>query len=554
MSSIHDVSWRELEWIKKPGNRIKVSLAGHTNIGKTTWLRTLLMNQVGEVADRANVTKAITPEGLFPSDNPYIEFYDVPGQRRFSQVLATAKERYGAHIKPDDLRSLAADRSLRTEMYEGLPEDEQGALDADFNLLEHFFGCHIILFVADCQEDPPEGYLDEVDLLIKTGVPVIGILNYVTEKDDEKHILAWEQHLMSVGTVRYDAFYNCPKSEERLGKLLSSAINKLDAGAVYEKYIQYYWQWRSEERKKQVSKSAELLAEFLVNVGAFRKVKKNISELAVESEKKDLQKRFNHKVGEEILRVRSEIRQAFGFDYLNMEKWGGVSVVSQEAGSRNKIFQVGTGAGTGAVIGGAVGLGIDVACGGLSGGAPTVLGAAVGASLGGMFTHIWDVTYSKKHQRLTVQLTIKVLRYIAADGIEYIYQLSRRGHGNTDSLKGSKRAFPVFASPLYERAGKNPQWSRFSEKVKDSKSRSAFVEDAKRQIELEVQKSHSQSRSGDNKTFPDAIDIVVDSETGESTKEKIAIAARVAQGKASESMRALKKQVLTAGARMLFKK
>ena len=36
--------------------RIHLSLVSHTNIGKTTLARTLLMRDVGEIADRAHVT------------------------------------------------------------------------------------------------------------------------------------------------------------------------------------------------------------------------------------------------------------------------------------------------------------------------------------------------------------------------------------------------------------------------------------------------------------------------------------------------------------------
>lgn len=37
--------------------RIHLSLVSHTNIGKTTLARTLLMRDVGEIADRAHVTE-----------------------------------------------------------------------------------------------------------------------------------------------------------------------------------------------------------------------------------------------------------------------------------------------------------------------------------------------------------------------------------------------------------------------------------------------------------------------------------------------------------------
>ena len=55
--------------------RIHLSLVSHTNIGKTTLARTLLMRDVGEVADRAHVTETtddyvLARDSATPSRSP----------------------------------------------------------------------------------------------------------------------------------------------------------------------------------------------------------------------------------------------------------------------------------------------------------------------------------------------------------------------------------------------------------------------------------------------------------------------------------------------------
>ena len=60
--------------------RIHLSLVSHTNIGKTTLARTLLMRDVGEIADRAHVTET-TDDYLLArgQDGSELILWDTPG-------------------------------------------------------------------------------------------------------------------------------------------------------------------------------------------------------------------------------------------------------------------------------------------------------------------------------------------------------------------------------------------------------------------------------------------------------------------------------------------
>ena len=69
--------------------RIHLSLVSHTNIGKTTLARTLLMRDVGEVADRAHVTE--TTDDYVLARGPAgceLVLWDTPG---FGNSVALAK-------------------------------------------------------------------------------------------------------------------------------------------------------------------------------------------------------------------------------------------------------------------------------------------------------------------------------------------------------------------------------------------------------------------------------------------------------------------------------
>lgn len=73
--------------------RIHLSLVSHTNIGKTTLARTLLMRDVGEIADRAHVTETTDDYVLARAiDGSELVLWDTPG---FGNSVQLAKRLEG---------------------------------------------------------------------------------------------------------------------------------------------------------------------------------------------------------------------------------------------------------------------------------------------------------------------------------------------------------------------------------------------------------------------------------------------------------------------------
>ena len=61
-------------------NSIDLSLVSHTNVGKTTLMRTLLRRDLGEVADRAHVTEQAEGHALIGTpQGDVLRLWDTPG-------------------------------------------------------------------------------------------------------------------------------------------------------------------------------------------------------------------------------------------------------------------------------------------------------------------------------------------------------------------------------------------------------------------------------------------------------------------------------------------
>ena len=61
-------------------NTLILAVVGHTNVGKTSLLRTLLKDSYfGEVSHHPSTTKHVEGAKLLVEDKTLLEFYDTPG-------------------------------------------------------------------------------------------------------------------------------------------------------------------------------------------------------------------------------------------------------------------------------------------------------------------------------------------------------------------------------------------------------------------------------------------------------------------------------------------
>ena len=185
---------------------ITLSLISHTNVGKTTLMRTLLGRDVGEVSDHAHVTLESerhclceTPEG------DRLDLWDTPGFGDSAQLLNRLKQ----HDKPIKWMLLQTwDRLANKPLYCSQQAAKNVHEEAD-----------VVLYLVNAAESPEDAaYVDmEMEILSWIGRPVIVLLNQVglpanreREKTEQDR---WQKHLGKFDVLRdvmtLDAFTRC---------------------------------------------------------------------------------------------------------------------------------------------------------------------------------------------------------------------------------------------------------------------------------------------------------------------------------------------------------
>lgn len=200
-------------------NQIAISLAGHTNNGKTTLARTLLRRDIGIVDNRPHVTDIADGHILQGDDNAQIALWDLPGfgdsirlKKRLSQTgliawLMTTFDRW-------------RDRPLWCS--QKCLENVKDKADA-------------ILYLVDAGADPQASSQihAELEVLAEIGKPVILLLNQTGHPDqdrDDALVSQWlnalEKFAFIKGAMPLDGWMRCWIQEsvlfDRIAEILPS--------------------------------------------------------------------------------------------------------------------------------------------------------------------------------------------------------------------------------------------------------------------------------------------------------------------------------------------
>ena len=186
--------------------RIHLSLVSHTNIGKTTLARTLLMRDVGEIADRAHVTET-TDDYLLArgQDGSELILWDTPG---FGNSVALAKRLEGRSNPLGWFLSEVWDRFTNKSFW------------LDQKAVRHIRDISsVVLYLVNIAEIPDKTpYIQaEMQILSWIGKPVIVLLNQMgkPQAPDIEHaqVEAWKTALKTWPFVKkvlaMDAFARC---------------------------------------------------------------------------------------------------------------------------------------------------------------------------------------------------------------------------------------------------------------------------------------------------------------------------------------------------------
>lgn len=205
---------------KAKNQDVVLSLISHTNVGKTALARTLLRQDVGEVADRAHVTVVSEAYPMIEAGEATMRLWDTPG---FGAALAKLVGRLRKSGNPIGwLLHQVWDRMTDKSLWCSQEAIRNIREDAD-----------VVLYLVDASQEPESvGYVNlEMEILAWIDKPVIVLLNQTGEPKasrDEAEVAEWRDHLSRWEVVRHvlslDAFARCWVQERELLDLVGEVL------------------------------------------------------------------------------------------------------------------------------------------------------------------------------------------------------------------------------------------------------------------------------------------------------------------------------------------
>jgi hypothetical protein len=235
---------------------ITLSLISHTNVGKTTLARTLLRQDIGEVADRAHVTQFAEMHVLIETEGgERLRLADTPG---FGDSARLLKRLRLAGNPIGWLLTQVWDRYTDRAFW--------GTQQAVRNVREE---ADLVLYLVSAAEDPmAAGYVaPEMEILGWIGKPVVVLLNQLgpprARERDARDESLWRSHLARYAWVRdvlpFDAFARCWVQEDTL----LGRVEPWLAPSSREAFARLRAAWRSRNLQT-FAASIETLVESLV--------------------------------------------------------------------------------------------------------------------------------------------------------------------------------------------------------------------------------------------------------------------------------------------------
>jgi hypothetical protein len=419
---------------------ITLSLVSHTNVGKTTLMRTLIRRDVGVVADRAHVTSSAEGHLLVETaQGDTLRLWDTPG---FGDSVRLLKRLRMSDNPIGWFMTQVWDRFTDRPFFNSQIAIRSVREQSD-----------VVLYLVNASEDPASaGYVDvELQILGWIGKPILLLLNQMgaprphhVEASEEG---AWRRqvaaHTAVHGPIAFDGFARCWVQEDKL----LAAVGELLPPGKHPAFGRIRATWRARNLKI-FDESMHALAvqaaatatdrETGTAPGLTLKVRRWLTSwisddkrpaAEVEHALKALAQRLD-------LAVRDSTDRLIALHGLSgrAEKL----IFARLAGDANVVEApsdvAASGVLGGLLTGAAGGLAADLAAGGLSFGAGTLIGGIFGALGGAGAAHAYNlardadrVQVGWSREFLTQRLRAALLRYLA---------VAHYGRGRGDWVEG----------------------------------------------------------------------------------------------------------------------
>ena len=344
--------------------QIYIAVAGHTNTGKTTLIRTLMRSPVGEVGDRANVTQR-SQVYLYESLLAY--FVDTPGFR-FAGVY-----------------NLYLDAVIENPGF-SLPPAWREKIEFEKEAIRAIRDSNVVLYVGSLQVVPDDSHKEEIRLIKGLQHQIVGILNFSYSVGRNKlkgRISQWKNVFSELGidhVVIFDAYWDKFSKVDLIYKEIAGVLSSR------ERRIFLLGLRKFKDRQEQINReAAKFLADSIKRLQSTRfEYKKNNS--AESKAQARLRKKY-----EEITNTfvnKTTALYAIAAEYPTESLRSIKGRLRSSPNWKTRLQSGGAGVtvlgGGGAAIGAAIGALIaGVLSGGVGAGGGALLGLQIGGAVGG---------------------------------------------------------------------------------------------------------------------------------------------------------------------------
>ena len=445
---------------------LKLALVGHTNVGKTSLLRTLTRDvSFGEVSHRPSTTRHVEGARLSVDGEPLLELYDTPGLEDAIALLD--------HLERIERPGERLDGPARTARFLEGSEARQ-RFEQEAKVLRQLLASDAGLYVIDAREPVLAKYKDELAVLAGCGKPLLPVLNFVAQPGHGEE--RWREALARLGLhalVRFDSVAPPIDGERRLYESLALLLEQ--SRAKLQRLIEDH----EAQAAARLSEGNRLIAELLVDVAACRRGVAAQPELerGAIRELHDAVRAREQRCVEALLRLYGfRAQDAATADLPLLDgRWG------DDLFNPETLKQLGVKIGGGMAAGAAAGAGVDLMVGGITLGAAALLGAIAG---GGAQTarHYGSRLLGKLKGQRELTVDDAVLRLLALRQRQLLAALAVRGHAAMDAIRldaADDKAWRAGKLPeALQRCRAHPDWS--------SLNPAARLQDGERQAALEA--------------------------------------------------------------------
>ena len=454
-----------------------IAIAGHTNAGKTSLLRTLT-RQVGfgEVSERPGTTRHAEALALRLDGAVAVRFIDTPGLED-SVALLDFLGRQAGESRAERVRAFLAGPEARAAF-----EQEAKVL----RVLQGEADCAML--VIDTRQPVLPKYRAEIEILAACAKPIMPVLNFV--RDGAARVADWHQLLQESGLharAEFDVVTPFHGSEQQLYLDLATLLpqRRAQLAGIVEALAQ---QARDRQRA-----AARVVASSLIDLAAMRRALP-AGDFADPPRQQAFVRAFQDEVRRHARRAADDLLALFAFRAGDAElaDWPELAGRWEDDLFNPELLKAaGARLGLGAMIGAGVGAVADLALAGLSLGAATTLGATVGGALSGGWRPLWRKLDNRMQgvQELTVE--DPVIALLAERLSALALALARRGHAAQQRLQLG--APPADAQPPSDplrdilgaltAARGHPRWERGSPGAQGDGERAELQEAVARLLE-----------------------------------------------------------------------